>query len=141
MALRPNLLLTVYINTLQISSFRSYKNSCWRKTKKGNSKRDPKQISGPKRCGGIQSSPVQIHSAPSTSENNCFESGYEEKLGLIGNQANIAHLPNFRIPDFKIRILILKPGVLISRLIQGLCRLGLEFFSNGPETIYLHQTK
>ena len=24
---------------------------------------------------------------------------------------------------------------------QGLCRLGLEFFSNGPENIYLHQTK
>ena len=26
-------------------------------------------------------------------------------------------------------------------LSQGLCRLGLEFFSNGPENIYLHQTK
>ena len=24
---------------------------------------------------------------------------------------------------------------------QGLCRLGLEFFSNGPENIYLHDTK
>ena len=24
---------------------------------------------------------------------------------------------------------------------QGLCRLGLDFFSNGPENIYLHQTK
>ena len=24
---------------------------------------------------------------------------------------------------------------------QGLCRLGLEFFSNGPENIYPHQTK
>ena len=24
---------------------------------------------------------------------------------------------------------------------QGLCRLGLEFFSNGPENIYLHQTQ
>ena len=24
---------------------------------------------------------------------------------------------------------------------QGLCRLGLEFFPNGPENIYLHQTK
>ena len=24
---------------------------------------------------------------------------------------------------------------------QGLCRLGFEFFSNGPENIYLHQTK
>ena len=24
---------------------------------------------------------------------------------------------------------------------QGLCRLGLEFFSNSPENIYLHQTK
>ena len=24
---------------------------------------------------------------------------------------------------------------------QGLCRLGLEFFSNGPENIYLHQAK
>ena len=24
---------------------------------------------------------------------------------------------------------------------QGLCRLGLEFFYNGPENIYLHQTK
>ena len=25
--------------------------------------------------------------------------------------------------------------------VQGLCRLGLDFFSNGPENIYLHQTK
>ena len=24
---------------------------------------------------------------------------------------------------------------------QGLCRLGLELFSNGPENIYLHQTR
>ena len=29
----------------------------------------------------------------------------------------------------------------VTSLKQGLCRLGLEFFSNGPENIYLHQTK
>ena len=59
-------------------SFRSWQNACWRKTRKGNSRRDPKQISGPKRCSNssnISSNPVQIDSAPSSSGKNCFESG------------------------------------------------------------------
>ena len=29
----------------------------------------------------------------------------------------------------------------LASALQGLCRLGLEFFSNGPENIYPHQTK
>ena len=32
-------------------------------------------------------------------------------------------------------------GEMVKKFTQGLCRLGLEFFSNGPENIYLHQTK